>query len=81
LLVVTGDDGLNVTFQPVEKHPGFPRNALSYDASTDAWTVLDNVPISRATMPTVLWSDRVVFPNGEVRPRVRTPEVWSLRLR
>jgi hypothetical protein len=27
------------------------------------------------------WHDRVVIPNGEVRPRVRTPEVWSLRLR
>jgi N-acetylneuraminate epimerase len=81
LLVLTGDDGLNVTFQPVEKHPGFPKNALSYEAATDTWTVLDNVPISRATVPAVLWRDRVVIPNGEVRPRVRTPEVWSLRLR
>lgn len=82
LLVLTGDDGLNVTFQPVEKHPGFPRNALSYDASSDTWAVLDAaLPISRATVPTVLWRDRVVIPNGEVRPRVRTPEVWSLRLR
>lgn len=81
LVVLTGDDGLNVTFQPVEKHPGFPRNALSYDVAADAWTMLDTVPISRATVPTVLWHDRVVIPNGEVRPRVRTPEVWSLRLR
>jgi N-acetylneuraminic acid mutarotase len=81
LLIVTGDDGLNMTFQPVEKHPGFPRNALSYDTGADAWAVIDNVPISRATAPTVLWRDRVVIPNGEVRPRVRTPEVWSVRLR
>jgi hypothetical protein len=55
---------------------------LSYDSSTDTWTVLDTaVPISRATVPTVLWRDRMVIPNGEARPRVRTPEVWSLRLR
>lgn len=81
LLILTGDDGLNVTFQPVEKHPGFPRNALSYDTGADAWTVLDVVPISRATVPAVTWRDRVVIPNGEVRPRVRTPEVWSLRIR
>jgi len=81
MLILTGDDGLNVSFQPVEKHPGFPRNALSYDVTTDAWSVLDTVPISRATVPAVLWRDRVVIPNGEVRPRVRTPEVWSLRLR
>ena len=80
LLILTGDDGLNVTFQPVEKHPGFPRNALCYDTAADAWTVIDGTPISRATVPTVTWRDRVVIPNGEVRPRVRTPEVWSLRI-
>jgi N-acetylneuraminic acid mutarotase len=81
ILILSGDDGLNVAFQPIEKHPGFPRNALSYDPSADAWTVLDTVPISRATVPAVPWHDRVVIPNGEVRPRVRTPEVWSLRFR
>lgn len=80
LAIVSGDDGLNVSFQPVEKHPGFPHTALLYDPKTDAWTVLDNVPVSRATVPTVSWLDRVVIPNGEVRPRVRTPEVWSLRV-
>lgn len=78
LLVFTGDDGLNVTFQPVEKHPGFPQNALAYDPVTNAWSVHDAVPFSRATVPTVLWKNRLVVPNGEVRPRVRTPEVWSL---
>ncbi len=81
LLVLTGDDGLNVNFQPVEKHPGFPRNALVYNADADEWAILDNIPISRATVPSAKWHDRFVFPNGEVRPRVRTPEVWSLQLR
>jgi len=80
-MILTGDDGLNVAFKPVEKHPGFPRNALVYNADTDEWTVLDNVPFSRATAPMVKWHDRFVIPNGEVRPRVRTPEVWSLQLR
>lgn len=36
------------------------------------------VPFSRATVPVVQWGDRFVIPNGEVRPRVRTPEVWAL---
>ncbi len=80
LLVMTGDDGLNVAFQPVDQHPGFPRNGLRFDVHANAWTVLDAVPFSRATVPTVTWQGRVVVPNGEVRPRVRTPEVWSLSL-
>jgi N-acetylneuraminic acid mutarotase len=81
LVIFTGDDGLNVHFEPVEKHPGFPRNALAYDADTDEWTTLDGVPISRATAPAVRWHNRVIIPNGEARPRVRTPEVWSVQLR
>jgi N-acetylneuraminate epimerase len=80
LIVLTGDDGKNVLFQPVEKHPGFPRDALVYDASTDTWSALDSVPFSRATVPAVRWLDQFVVPNGEARPRVRTPEVWSLRV-
>jgi N-acetylneuraminic acid mutarotase len=79
LFIFSGDDGLNVMFEPVKDHPGFPKNALCYDAAADAWTVLDGVPISRATVPTVLWRDSMVIPNGEVRPRVRTPEVWTLK--
>lgn len=80
LLVISGDDGKNVTFQPVEHHPGFPRTALAYDASTDAWSELDGVPFSRATVPATIWLNRIVIPNGEARPRVRTPEVWSLSI-
>ena len=80
LLVLTGDDGANVTFQPVKEHPGFPRNVLSYDTARDAWQISGGMPFSRATVPTVRWNDRFIIPNGEVRPRIRTPEVWELEL-
>lgn len=78
LLVFTGDDGTKVSFKPVEQHPGFPRDLLVYDAAGDTWSVGGKVPFSRATVPVVQWGDRFVIPNGEVRPRVRTPEVWAL---
>jgi len=78
LLVFTGDDGANVDFSPIEKHPGFPQDMLCYEIASDTWKNLGSIPLSRATAPTVLWRNRVVIPNGEVRPRVRTPEVWSL---
>jgi N-acetylneuraminate epimerase len=80
LLVFTGDDGANVTFQPIQQHPGFPRDGLLYDTKTDAWSSAAEIPFSRATVPVVQWGDRFVIPNGEARPRVRTPEVWSLQV-
>ena len=80
LLIVSGDDGAKVDFQPVREHPGFPRDVLAYDTERDAWTVVGDAPFSRATVPVVEWRGRFVIPNGEVRPRVRTPEVWTVEV-
>lgn len=77
LLIVSGDDGTKVDFKPVSDHPGFPRDVLAYDTESDAWIAAGEVPFSRATAPVVEWHGRFVIPNGEVRPRVRTPEVWT----
>lgn len=79
LLIVSGDDGTKVDFTPVREHPGFPRDVLAYDPEHDAWRRAGEVPFSRATVPTVRWLGREVIPNGEVRPRVRTPEVWAVK--
>jgi N-acetylneuraminic acid mutarotase len=79
LLVISGDDGTQVNFQPVAQHPGFPRDALLYDVPTNTWSVVGGVPFSRAVAPTAQWRGGTVIVNGEVRPRVRTPAVWSLR--
>ena len=81
VLIVSGDDGTKVDFQPVREHPGFPRDVIAYDAERDAWSQAGEVPFSRATVPVVRWLGRDVIPNGEVRPRVRTPEVWATKYR
>ena len=80
LLVITGDDGTEVNFRPLDKHPGFPRQILAYDTHADTWTVSREAPFSRSTAPTTQWHQQTVIPNGEVRPRVRTSEVWSVQL-
>ncbi len=81
LLIISGDDGANVTFSPVQNHPGFPREMLAYDTQRDAWHPAGEAPFSRATAPVAAWHGLHVVPNGEVRPRVRTNEVWALEVR
>ena len=80
ILVISGDDGVNVKFKPETEHPGFPRNVLAYDPAADTWNDVGQVPFSRGTVPAVPWGDRIVIPNGEARPGYRSPEVWSLRI-
>jgi N-acetylneuraminate epimerase len=76
MLLVSGDDGTQVTFSPLEKHPGFPRDALLYDVEKDAWSPAGAVPFSRATATVVPWHGGFAIPSGETRPRERSPEVW-----
>ena len=81
LLVVSGDDGELVNFEPKSAHPGFPRDVLAYDPVANRWTRLGDSPLSRATAPVVFWKGRAVIVSGEARPGRRTPEVWALDLK
>lgn len=81
LLIVSGDDGELINFEPKSAHPGFPKNVLCYDPSENNWTNLGSVPLSRATAPVAQWNNMFVILNGEARPGYRTPEVWALEVK
>ena len=71
---------INATFRFIEKEfgpEGLRRywqdlGSRYYAQVTAAW--------KRGGLPAVAWRDRHIIPNGEIRPGVRTAEVWSLRL-
>jgi solute:Na+ symporter, SSS family len=81
ILVIGGDDGSRVGFQPASAHPGFPRSILAYDTITRTWAEHGEVPgqwHASVTAPTVLWHGSVVIPSGEIRPATRTPKVLAM---
>jgi N-acetylneuraminic acid mutarotase len=80
LLIFSGDDGSKVNLPQSPQHPGFSRETLAYDPDKDSWSIVGQVPFSRATTTAVEWRGHVVIPMGEVRPRERTPEVWWAKL-
>jgi SSS family transporter len=61
-----------------DNHPGFPKSALAYHTITDRWTSAGPIPQNQVTTTAVRWGDRIVVASGEIRPRVRTPSVWSI---
>jgi len=75
--ILGGDDGANVGFTPPERHPGFERSILRFDGKTASWTEAGPLPAPRVTAPVVRWNNLWVVPSGELRPGVRSPEVWS----
>lgn len=77
LLLLGGDDGSKVGFQPLAEHPGFPPAILAYDVAAAAWKQTPSaMPFCAVTVPTVRWRGGVVVASGEIRPGVRSPAVW-----
>jgi N-acetylneuraminic acid mutarotase len=77
ILIIGGDDGAKVSFEPKSKHPGFPRSILAFDTQTQKWSEAGEVPFSLVTTNAVLWNSQIVIPGGEARPGVRSPKVWK----
>jgi N-acetylneuraminic acid mutarotase len=76
--ILGGDDGTQIGVSP-DKHRGFSRKILRYDLRTGKWSEAGELVAPRVTTPCVFWQKRWVIPGGEVRPGVRSPEVWAMK--
>jgi SSS family transporter len=79
LMLLGGDDGSHAArvAELRDQHPGFSREALAYHTVTNTWISLRELPLAAVTTPTVTLGERIVVPSGEIRPGVRTTEVWA----
>ncbi|MGB7345638.1 MAG: sodium/solute symporter [Pirellulaceae bacterium] len=82
LFVLGGADGTNfhrgASMQ--ERHPGFPNTAFAFHTITNTWIAAGTVPENHVTTTAVRWGDQIVIPSGEIRPKVRSPRVWSVKV-
>lgn len=80
LFIVGGADGslFYAADDLKDEHPGFPRNAWAYNALTDTWQDGGAIPQNHVTTQVAQWGDSYIIASGEVRPRVRTPNVWRV---
>ncbi|MFN7561860.1 MAG: galactose oxidase [Prosthecobacter sp.] len=76
ILIIGGDDGANVNFEPKSAHPGFPRDVLGFDVNSQTWSKAGEVPFSLVTTNAVIWNNEIIIPGGEARPGVRSPQDW-----
>lgn len=80
LAVFGGDDGAldGRAAELRERHPGFSRTTLVYDAKRDVWTEGPALPVGLVTTAAVHWQNRIVIPGGEDRPGHRSARVLSV---
>ncbi|MEN6307002.1 MAG: sodium:solute symporter, partial [Anaerohalosphaeraceae bacterium] len=58
---------------------GFCTTVLAYHTITDTYVAVGHMPTGQVTTTAVKWNEGIILPSGEIRPRVRTPEVWKAR--
>ena len=73
-----GDDGSQVGVAP-GAHQGFSKQLLRFDLKGATWTESGVLCASPVTVPCVAWNKFWVVPSGEVRPGVRSPNVWAFQ--
>ena len=62
----------------LENHPGFSREILSYNISSDVWSVAGMIPYDvPVTTTALLWHKNVIIPSGEIRAGIRTAQILS----
>ncbi|MBI9016905.1 MAG: sodium/solute symporter [Phycisphaerae bacterium] len=96
IFVLSGADGslLAKSSELKDNHPGFPKIAYTYHTITDNWikvaghSVFDGTdyqkhvssPANPVTTTAVNWDGKIIIPTGEVRPKFRSPTIWSVEL-
>lgn len=78
LLLLGWNDGSLADHQPPESRPDFPTDLLMYDAAGDIWAVQGSAPFAAKVTPVAQWRGRIVIASGEIRPGVRSDQVWTL---
>ncbi|MGC3971457.1 MAG: hypothetical protein QM775_30190 [Pirellulales bacterium] len=80
IIVFGGDDGSRLGHRPPQAHPGFPKSVYTYDTAADKWERIGEAPFVPVATPIVKWHGGYVTASGEIRPAVRSREVWMLKL-
>ena len=63
-------------------HPGFDRTIYSYNTITNTFHGAGTLPAQPpVTTQAVLWDDRIVLTSGEIKPGIRTPDLWIGKLK
>ena len=65
----------------LEEHKGFSKIVWLYNTVTNRWTKASTiVSHGQVTTTALRWDNDLIIPSGEIRPGVRTPEIWRGRI-
>lgn len=78
--VLSGDDGslFSKTAELKDNHPGFAKRTWLFEVANNRWHEAGPSPANQVTTTPVAVGKKLIVATGEVRPRVRTSQVWEV---
>lgn len=78
VFLVSGDDGSQAGLPTPAAHAGFSKQVLRYDTLVNRWASAGELTVPPpVTLPVTSREGEFIFFNGEVKPGVRTPQVFA----
>ncbi|TZF81876.1 sodium/solute symporter [Pedobacter sp. BS3] len=60
-------------------HPGYSKDVLAYHTITDQWLKVSEFPgMAPVVAPVVQWNNAIVIAGGEIKPAVRSANIWKI---
>ncbi len=83
LISLSGDSGELFTKTDAlrDQHPGFAKRTWLFDIEQNQWSKGPESPMNQVTTTPVQYGSSIIIASGEIRPRVRTPNVWVVSQR
>jgi N-acetylneuraminate epimerase len=78
VFLISGDDGSQADLASPAYHSGFSKRVLRYAVEENRWTPATELTVPPpVTAAVTQWNGKFIFFNGEVKPGVRTPQVFA----
>ncbi|MFY7840984.1 MAG: Kelch repeat-containing protein [Lacibacter sp.] len=63
-------------------HPGFSKEILSYDITSNTWQVIGTLPYETpVTTTAVKWDECFILPSGEIKAGIRSPHILVVKIK
>ncbi len=79
IYLLGGDEGSGKLYTP-QTNPGFKNQSLCYNSQNDTWHDGGQIDAPRAVLPTCERDGLYYLFNGEIKPGLRSNEVWSVNV-
>lgn len=81
IFLFSGSDGHDVDrIMDIANDYHFVKDVLSYNTITDSWYQVGEMPAGLVGSRALLFGGEIIIPGGEVRPSVRTSEIYTASL-